>query len=330
MARCGSAQAQADYLRHFRADAIVHDAEMFRKQLLGERTRWTVLGQSFGGFCIGTYLSFAPDGLDGAMITAGLPPVDVPIDDVYRATYRRVIEQNRRYYERYPDDGERVQEIVDYLARNEVELPGGGILTPRRFQQLGIVFGEQNGFEQVHYLIEGAFVQGARGRELAYAFLRGVEKAQGFETSPIFALLHEAIYLEGAASRWSAERIRTEYPAFSLDGFNPPYFTGEMIYPWMFDDYRYLRPLKETAEILAQIEDWPPLYDSAALAANTVPCVATICYEDMYVEQQFAEQTAKLIRGTRTWLTNELAHSALRMEGEKVFSRLMAMLRWEI
>ena len=102
-----------------------------------------------------------------------------------------------------------------------------------------------------------------------------------------------------------------------------------MIYPWMFDDYHYLRPLKEAAEILAQRDDWGALYDPNVLADNAVPCVATICYEDMYVEQRYAEKTANLVRGTRTWLTNELVHSALRMEGEKVLSRLLAMLRNE-
>src|SRR5204863_1360937 len=38
---------QADYLTHFRADAIVRDAECLRRSLNAER--WSVLGQSFGG-----------------------------------------------------------------------------------------------------------------------------------------------------------------------------------------------------------------------------------------------------------------------------------------
>ncbi len=52
---------QAAYLTHFRADAIVRDAELIRAELGGER--WSVLGQSFGGFTSMTYLSFAPEGL---------------------------------------------------------------------------------------------------------------------------------------------------------------------------------------------------------------------------------------------------------------------------
>ncbi len=324
-----SAQAQADYLTHFRADSIVRDAELIRGQLLGEDRRWTLLGQSYGGFCIGTYLSFAPEGVDAAMITGGLPPIGQSVDEVYRHTYRRVIEQNKHYFQRYPDDADRLRKIIDYLRSHEVELPSGGLLTPRRFLQLGLALGSGNGFEQIHYLLEEAFVEGPSGREISYALMRGVEHAQHYETYPIFALLHEAIYTEGVASNWSAERVRAEFPEFSLDA-EAPLFTGEMIYPWMFDDYKDLRPLKQAANLLAATDDWPALYDPAVLAQNNVPVVATIYYDDMYVDAIFAEQTASLIRGTRYWLTNELVHSALRMDGEKVFGRLSAMLRGEV
>ena len=53
-----TAAEQADYLTHFRADAIVRDAEWIRRELDVER--WSVLGQSFGGLCVTTYLSLAP------------------------------------------------------------------------------------------------------------------------------------------------------------------------------------------------------------------------------------------------------------------------------
>ena len=52
-------RAQADRLRHFRADSIVRDAETIRAALGVERS--TVLGESFGGFCVLHYLSTAPD-----------------------------------------------------------------------------------------------------------------------------------------------------------------------------------------------------------------------------------------------------------------------------
>ena len=64
-------EQQAEYLSHFRADSIVRDAESIRGELGVER--WSVLGQSFGGMCVTTYLSRAPQALRDAFITGGLP-----------------------------------------------------------------------------------------------------------------------------------------------------------------------------------------------------------------------------------------------------------------
>jgi hypothetical protein len=165
---------------------------------------------------------------------------------------------------------------------------------------------------------------------LSYTFLRHLENKQSFETNPLFALLHEAIYCQQQASRWSAERLRANYPEFELSPDRPVYFTGEMIYPWMFEDYLHLRPLKEAAEILAHYEAWPRLYQPAVLRANPVPCVAAIYHNDMYVERRFSEETAQTIQGLKVWVTNEYEHNALRVEGEAVLRRLLRMLRGEV
>ena len=57
-----------------------------------------------------------------------------------------------------------------------------------------------------------AFCAGVAGDELSLPFLRALENSQTFETNPIFAVLHEMCYTQGAASRWSAERVRGEFP----------------------------------------------------------------------------------------------------------------------
>jgi pimeloyl-ACP methyl ester carboxylesterase len=328
LGRFATSREQADYLKNFRADSIVRDAELIRHELIGEN-RWSALGQSYGGFCITRYLSAAPDGLKEAMITGGLPPLNCSPDDVYRATYKSVIRKNQLYYDRYPDDVERGGEIVDYLSSHEVNLPGGDRLSPRRFQQLGISFGYSRGFERVHYLLEDAFLPGA-DREIGYAFLRGFENAFSFETNPIYALLHEPCYCEKIASNWSAERVRLEYPEFQIKSGQPVFFTGEMVYPWMFDEYKYLRPLRETAEILATYDDWPILYDKSILKSNPVPCAAAVYYNDMYVQRALSEETARNIRGIKLWVTDEYEHDGLRLEGEKVLGRLLGMLHGEI
>ena len=161
LAAIDSAEAQAEYLGHFRADSIVRDAELIRKQLVGPDEQWDLVGQSYGGFCITTYLSIAPEGVRQAFVTGGLPPISRTPDEVYRATYPRVLDKNRRYFERYPDDRERLVKIVEQLATTKVRLPGGDRLTPERLQVVGIEFGMAEGFERVHYLVEEAFFEDA-------------------------------------------------------------------------------------------------------------------------------------------------------------------------
>ena len=299
-------EQQADYLKLHRADAIVRDAELIRQELGVER--WSILGQSFGGFCSTTYLSFAPDGLREAFITGGLPPIARPTDDVYRATYARVRERNRRYYERYPDDRDRVLALHERLEAEEMLLPSGDRLTTRRFRQLGSMLGMSDGAERLHYLLD--FPAGSP------AFMHGVEGVTSFARNPIYAILHEACYADGCATRWSAERVLPDEFASSLE-----LFTGEMVYSWMFEDYGALRPLREAAELLAA-HDWPALYDGDRLEANDVPAAAAVYAEDMYVERAFSEETAARIKGLRMWLTNEFQHDGLRQD-ERVFSRLL-------
>jgi pimeloyl-ACP methyl ester carboxylesterase len=328
LVRFQSPQEQSDYLKLFRADNIVRDAEWIRREM--QIDQWSVLGQSFGGFCVTTYLSIAPGGLREAFITGGLPPINHHTDDVYRATYPRVREKNRLYFERYPDDAQRVHDIVEYLLKHDVRLPCGDPLTPHHVQQLGASFGMSDGFEPVHYLLEEAFITGAYGKEISYTFLRGVENALHFDISPIYAILHEPCYCEGMASNWSAERIRAEFPEFDTTTDRPVLFTGEMVYPWMFDEYRALQPLKDAAQLLAEFAGWPHLYDKEVLHQNTVPASAALYYNDMYVDRLLSEEAASYIKDIKLWVTSEYEHNGLRADGEKILGRLFGLVRGEI
>ena len=301
---------QAEYLKHFRADSIVRDAEWIRRELGVDR--WSVLGQSFGGFCVTTYLSIAPGGLREALITGGLPPVGCPTDEVYAATYRRVLDRNRRYYERYPEDRARVIKLRERLDSEDVRLPSGDRLTGRRFRQLGSMLGMSDGAEHLHYLLEL--------EPDSPAFLHDVESASPFSRNPLYATIHEASYADGCATRWSAERLLPrEYEA-------PELFTGEHVYPWMFEDLSALSALKEAADMLAEFE-WPKLYEADALARNDVPVAAAIYVDDIYVERRFSEETAALVRGLRPWVTNEYEHNGLRADGERVLDHLLELAR---
>jgi hypothetical protein len=140
------------------------------------------MGQSFGGFCAITYLSFYSEGLKDVFITGGLAPlVDHPDPD-YEWTVRMSQTRLWRYViSRWPTcsikggwlDGTKyttkntlgirngsvswqcdlgwmiltlglkVRDICAFLDENEVILPNGGRLSVRRFQQLGLDFGMQ-------------------------------------------------------------------------------------------------------------------------------------------------------------------------------------------
>ncbi|MFN2489294.1 MAG: alpha/beta fold hydrolase [Actinomycetota bacterium] len=299
--------AQADYLSHFRADAIVRDAELIRRELGVER--WSVLGQSFGGFCVVSYLSFAPDALAAALVTGGLPPLERHTDDVYRATYRRVLNKNRAYYARYPEDLERVRAILERLDAEDVRLPSGDRLTVRRFRQLGNLLGASDGFEKLHYLLELPFGSPAS--------LHDLESASPFARNPLYAVIHEACYASGCATRWAAARVLPD--EFRDD---PTLFTGEHVFPWMLEDFGVLRPLADAAHVLAERE-WPQLYDPARLGVSDVPAAAAVYAEDMYVERAYSEETAATIRGLRPWITNEYEHDGLRADGARILGRLL-------
>jgi hypothetical protein len=94
----------------------------------------------------------------------------------------------------------------------------------------------------------------------------------------------------------------------------------------MWEDYAALHGHREAAHALAEHE-WPRLYDADRLARNEVPVAATIYTNDVYVVRDFAVETAALVRGMRTWETNELEHNGLRADGERVLGRLLDLVQ---
>jgi pimeloyl-ACP methyl ester carboxylesterase len=306
-----SAEDQAAYLTNFRADSIVRDAEWIRREMGVER--WSVLGQSFGGFCVMTYLSLAPEGLVEAFITGGLAPLGNRIDDVYSATYARALSRSARYYDRYPGDRATVLGLQAHLEAEPIRLPSGDRLTPRRVRQLGNLLGMSTGAEQLHYLLELPAD--------SPAFLRDMDAALPFARNPLYAVLHEACWADGGATSWSAERM---LPPDYVDA--PEFFTGEHVYPWMFEDYEALTHLRDAAEILAG-HPWPRLYDPERLNENTVPAAAAIYLDDMYVDAAMSQATAAQIRGLSPWVTNEYEHNGLRADGGRILGRLIDLTR---
>ncbi|KAK6918313.1 hypothetical protein RJ641_016735 [Dillenia turbinata] len=309
MLQLKSAKDLAKYLKHFRADNIV--------RLVPDAEPWTILGQSFGGFCGVTYLSFAPKGLKQVLLTGGIPRIEkgCTADAVYKACFQQVICQNEKYYERFRQDIELIREVVQHLAESEgggvsnsailfyfmhmVRLPSGGMLTPRLLQIIGLSgLGSSTGFERMHYIL-----------------------TTGCILIPILSLhFCMNLYIARAEYDGKFDAIRAAKEGCHI------FFTGGMIFPWMFDEVHALRNFKEAAHLLAEKTDWPPLYDVATLRNNKIPIAAAVYYEDPYVNFKLAIGTASQIAGIRLWVTNEYMHSGLVDGGGQVFEHLLGLL----
>ncbi|KAJ7605959.1 alpha/beta-hydrolase [Mycena polygramma] len=329
-----------EYLKHFRADNIVRDCEAIREILIGAKAdpddrKWTILGQSFGGFCALTYLSFFSHGLKEVFLTAGLTPlVDHP-DAVFERLMTQVTQRNRVYYEKYPRDIQRVRKILQHLDSNKVLLPNGGHLSPGRWLQLGIDFGMHGGIDRVHQLVLRAANDLELFNKLSYRLLHKVQAKQECDSNPFYAILHEVIYCQGRAANWACSRILNKYPKFLWDEMKgqpdetPVYFTGEMVFPEMLDEYSNLKSLKRVANMIAQYDGWPPLYDSAQLARNSVKVTSATYFDDMYVDFTWAQDTAAAIGNIEQYISNQHMHSAIRKDPGTVLSALFRLSKRE-
>jgi pimeloyl-ACP methyl ester carboxylesterase len=318
--------AVADYLRNFRQDSIVRDADRLRATLYGEDATWYVFGQSFGGFCSLTYLSLLPEHLRGVIITGGFAPVLHEAEEVCTRLFNHVATLNAEYYARFPGDAARVRRIVDHLE-TATDVDGfGQRLSARRFLTLGAMLGHQHGAAELHGIVERADNDLEQLGMLGGAIHEHVAAMMSPATNPIYTVLHEAAYSSGPATRWAAERARQADSRYALDRQPAPYFTGEAVFPWMLEELAPLRPLRDVAEVLAAHEGWPPLYDVVRLGANTVPVVGTVYWDDEYVERRMALETVALLGTCSPWITNEYEHGAYRVDPPRVAARLYAML----
>lgn len=303
--------ADAEYLTRFRADAIVRDSEMLRQHLGAER--WSLLGQSFGGFCSLHYLSTAAESLREVLVTGGLPPVGRPPEEVYAATYARMRALTERHYARFPGDRDRLRAAIGLAERGELRLLDGTAVSPRRLQGLGQQLGMDGGSVALHYLLERDPTSPAFAADL-----HGLAAFSG--RNPLYAVIHESSYADGHPTRWAAERTMPDDVRA-----DPTLLTGEHVFDWQFAEFPDLAPYREVAAILAE-HRWPRLYDADVLSTVDVPVAAAVYADDPYVDRSFSEETAALLPNARTWVNDHL-HNALRVSGDEVLGRLIEMVR---
>ncbi|NEG54706.1 alpha/beta fold hydrolase [Bifidobacterium platyrrhinorum] len=356
-----AAREQADYLKRFLADSIVRDFEHLRRTEFGGR-KWVTLGQSYGGFLTLTYLSLYPQGVTASFTTGGIPHVPADATEVYEHTFPRMARKTRQFYERYPQDMERVAALADMLptvaevrdfasrladtmpetmssdgigrrlgmiagmaAHGFPLLPNGDPLTVERLQCLGSDFGMKPSFERVHWILDDAFADGdgsapAGGATLSDEFLAKMMNATS--SRPLYWPLQEFIYANGELERpirWAAQRVRDSRPEFGA-GERPLTFTGEAMFPWMFEQEAALRPFKAAMDVLMEDTRFGVIYDEAQLARNEVPLQAAVYFDDMYVDSGLQLDTLSRVGNSHYWTTNEFEHDGLH--GPVVFRHL--------
>ncbi len=313
----------AAYLKHFLADSIVRDFEHLRLSEFGG-ARWVTLGQSYGGFLTLTYLSLFPQGVAASFTTGGIPHVPADATEVYRHTFPRMVTKTKQFYERYPQDVERMASVADKLAAGDIALPNGDPLTVERLQCLGSDFGMKPSFERVHWILDDAFLDGDgsadAGAGLSDEFLVKVMNATS--SRPLYWPLQEFIYANGELDepiRWAAQRVRDEHLEFDT-GRRPLMMTGECVFPWMFEQEGALRPFKPAMDVLMDDTHFGMIYDAEQLARNEVPLQAAVYVDDMYVDSGMQLDTLSRVGNSHYWTTNEFEHDGLH--GSVVFKHI--------
>ena len=306
--REATGEQQARYLTHFRADSIVADAELLREALGLER--WSLLGQSFGGFTTLRYLSAAASSVEKALFTGGLPTVGPGMDQVYATTWEGMIERSERHWARFPGDRDRFRRLADAAAAGTLRVAGGRSVGVETLRRLGHLLGASQGAERLHLLLDLDPASPAFSHDLAAALPFSGR-------NPLYAVIHESCWADGVATRWAAERTM---PAAMAE--DPTLLAGEHVHRELFDEDPELAPWAEAAHLLAEHE-WPRLYDEQALRAAEVPGAAAVYFDDAYVPREHSLATAALLPGLRTWVTSEYEHNGLRASGETVLDRLL-------
>jgi proline iminopeptidase len=189
---------------------------------------------------------------------------------------------------------------------------------------LGGKLGTRAGQQQLHYLLADAFAPGPGGGEqISDVFLAEAGAALGFTAGPLYAVLHESIYAQGAATDWAAASVLVDRAELATDA-DPMCLLGEAVQPFFFTEEPALQPLAPVADLLAERADWPRQYDPDRLAGNQVPVYAAVYADDMFVPRQLSLRAAERIGATTVWLTDDYLHDGL-CDGDEVLDRLRAL-----
>lgn len=337
----------ADYLTHFCQDNIVRDLEAIRQTLSKERVtaggypvKWTILGQSYGGYISLTYLSMFPECLKDVFITGGLPPCGMKLDDYFRIEYQDIVKQNQSFYRAYPDANilvRRILELIKDIGPKKIKMTGRGYFNGQKLLTLGRQFGSQVGFPEVYNLLQCIKFDLEQTGELRMETTSQFESILHVDERPLYPILLEQTWCSGGKTRWAAEHVAREIEGFGYlhmdDDGNyrdpagtpadaPIYFTANTYCRFHYDTHEELVDLKGAAEILAE-HDWECPYNYEMLSSNScqVPVYAVSFEKDMHLDVGVAARTAAKVGGLRL-VVDPGWHQDIRYKPAEVLGRL--------
>ncbi len=140
-------------LTHYSSRAIVKDAEAIRKSLLGEKSKWKIFGQSYGGLIVHRYLEVAPESIEAAHIHGY-----AIMSDQIEWMKMRILSQKRvteDYFKEYPQDREDLEKIKNQIPANQCFTDEGiSLCGPVILDTLRHPLGFRDSWEYMHWWIE--------------------------------------------------------------------------------------------------------------------------------------------------------------------------------
>ncbi len=129
------------------------------------------------------------------------------------------------------------------------------------------------------------------------------------------------------ASQTIVEEVRLDlWLASSFNAKDQPlYFSGAMVYPFMFNTYPELKKLKEVAHIIAHHNGWRVFLIWISLQEIMCLCTWPAFDDDAYVDFALVQETLETVGNCKLFETSIMCHDAVRSKTVDVVRELFAL-----
>ncbi|PQZ53031.1 MULTISPECIES: alpha/beta fold hydrolase [unclassified Microbacterium] len=305
----GQDQNAAAFLAHPHlagVHSISLDLERLRNALFADQP-WHVLGYSYGGFVALGYATFFPKSVLSLRFASGIPPIHLASDAVHAGLTAALVIENNRFSCLFPRLAGRIPEIASWIDRTAPRLKNGDVLSRARFQKIGTDIGMSYGFSEIARVLD----QWRPGSAHQSNFLAAVSELLPRWKHPAHAVLIDTIYAApGETLNWPASRALDTSPSLRSSAENL-LFTGELAYPWMFEEYSNLRPYRRRAAVAQTASDWLPRVDERNIRSQSFVVRAVISGNDPYVPASHQLAALARLRGPNEVLLSDGGHDTL-------------------